>query len=296
MTTTSIPSTNVSLISASRYDAFNSTTISNEVSHYLNAERYATALKTVDPDGTKKYGVMNATLREYFTEAVQNSYNLAEKGTWARAYVVYNIVQDENFKLAFKDLDDFGATLGYGKASISKMVTAVKIREYLLFNNVSDYAYTTGQLEPLMKDFNRCKKLKLSFAAWLIDTGINSNMSVNEIRDAVRTYNNKISGNTDTKKSKTKNDLNAEFGKQVTENDIQNSEPVTVPNESDFNCAAEHDKLNKALKLLTDSTKNMSVTWNKTKGKDKVQTVNITVEATQDIFAVLIKHGIITLD
>lgn len=265
--------------------------VKREVLNFLNEDKYNEALRTVDPEGAKKYGVVNATLREYFTDAMNGVTNVAEKGTWARAYVVYNIVEDKNFKKAFKDIEDFGAELNYSKGSISKMCTAVRIREYIR-NNGLQYTFTTGQIEPLAKDFNRCRKLSLSFGKWLKDTGITDTMSVNEIRDSIKDYNNKIAGVSEEPKKSDKNSNTPSVSADQTSTSSVSAYQTNTSSVS----AYQTNTVDKAVNQLLKTTEDLEFSFKRKAGKPRNCTIKVSPDNAHKFFRLLIELDMITLD
>lgn len=76
---------------------------------------------------------------------------------------------------------------------------------------------------------------------------------------------------------------------QQSENDLDNITKLLQEQQS------EQEKLRNAAQLLSESSKNMTITWNKKKRGSKAYTVNIDADTATAIFEILLKSGIITM-
>lgn len=154
----------------------------NEAKATINNE--AVKADVVQSDNSLPIGIDGA-IRQRYIDKVHSAFVNFDNKQWELAQAIADVMTADDYKKAFKNDEDFASVLKTTKGNLSKYKNCVALRDYVLAKGVS-FDFSISQSQELVSTFNDYKKKELDFMGFLDKYAITSEMSVTDIRKAIK--------------------------------------------------------------------------------------------------------------
>lgn len=154
----------------------------NEAKATINNE--AVKADVVQSDNSLPIGIDGA-IRQRYIDKVHSAFVNFDNKQWELAQAIADVMTADDYKKAFKNDEDFASVLKTTKGNLSKYKNCVALRDYVLAKGVS-FDFSISQSQELVSTFNDYKRKELDFMGFLDKYAITSEMSVTDIRKAIK--------------------------------------------------------------------------------------------------------------
>lgn len=154
----------------------------NEAKATINNE--AVKADVVQSDNSLPIGIDGA-IRQRYIDKVHSAFVNFDNKQWELAQAIADVMTADDYKKAFKNDEDFASVLKTTKGNLSKYKNCVAMRDYVLAKGVS-FDFSISQSQELVSTFNDYKRKELDFMGFLDKYAITSEMSVTDIRKAIK--------------------------------------------------------------------------------------------------------------
>lgn len=154
----------------------------NEAKATINNE--AVKADVVQSDNSLPIGIDGA-IRQRYIDKVHSAFVNFDNKQWELAQAIADVMTADDYKKAFKNDEDFASVLKTTKGNLSKYKNCVALRDYVLAKGVS-FDFSISQSQELISTFNDYKRKELDFMGFLDKYAITSEMSVTDIRKAIK--------------------------------------------------------------------------------------------------------------
>lgn len=154
----------------------------NEAKATINNE--AVKADVVQSDNSLPIGI-DGVIRQRYIDKVHSAFVNFDNKQWELAQAIADVMTADDYKKAFKNDEDFASVLKTTKGNLSKYKNCVALRDYVLAKGVS-FDFSISQSQELVSTFNDYKRKELDFMGFLDKYAITSEMSVTDIRKAIK--------------------------------------------------------------------------------------------------------------
>ena len=184
----------------------------NEVKATINNE--TVKADVVQSENSLPIGIDGA-IRQRYIDKVHSAFVNFDNKQWELAQAIADVMNADDYKKAFKNDEDLAGVLKTTKGNLSKYKNCVALRDYVLAKGVS-FDFSISQTQELISTFNDYKRKELDFMGFLDKYAITSEMSVTDIRKAIKESKNLSIGVKQTES--TENDNTEKANDKATEN------------------------------------------------------------------------------
>lgn len=246
----------------------------NEAKATINNE--AVKADIVQSDNSLPIGIDGA-IRQRYIDKVHSAFVNFDNKQWELAQAIADVMTADDYKKAFKNDEDFASVLKTTKGNLSKYKNCVALRDYVLAKGVS-FDFSISQSQELVSTFNDYKRKELDFMGFLDKYAITSEMSVTDIRKAIKESKNFSIG---VKQSESTENDSVE---KVNDETADNTESTGTTFDENGNVESVNGRKN----VITDAESHISLCIKGVRCGD-IDTENS--ELALDIAMVLYKYG-----
>lgn len=174
----------------------------NEAKATINNE--AVKADVVQSENSLPIGI-DSVIRQRYIDKVHSAFVNFDNKQWELAQSISDVMTADDYKKAFKNDEDFASVLKTTKGNLSKYKNCVALRDYVLTKGVS-FDFSISQTQELVSTFNDYKRKELDFMGFLDKYAITAEMSVTDIRKAIKESKNLSIGVKQADAESTEND------------------------------------------------------------------------------------------